>query len=69
MKGQHVKTKFVVKVTVIDPDTNLPVEVEIRKMETGGMIGIDGSWLDQDVGPVFSPYDEGVLLEITDDET
>jgi hypothetical protein len=53
---------------VIDPDTNLEVEVEIRKLESGGMVGIDGSWLEQDVGPVYSPYDKNVVLLIPDDE-
>lgn len=32
-----IGTKFVRTVSVVDPDTNLPVEVEIRKMEPGGM--------------------------------
>ena len=63
-----IKTKYAAHVTVIDPDNGLPVELEIRKMETGGMVGIDGSYLEQDVGPVYSPYDKGVLLEIPDDE-
>lgn len=63
-----IKTKHIQTITVTDPDTNLPVEVEIRKLETGGMVGIDGSYLEQDVGTVYSPYDEGVELEIPDDE-
>jgi hypothetical protein len=63
-----IQTKFVQIVTVIDPDTNLEVEVEIRKLESGGMVGIDGSWLEQDVGPVYSPYDKNVVLLIPDDE-
>ena len=32
------------------------------------MVGIDGSYLEQDVGPVYSPYDKGVKLNIPDDE-
>jgi hypothetical protein len=32
------------------------------------MIGIDASYLEQEVGPVFSPYDEGVEINIPDDE-
>ena len=36
-----VESKFVQKVVVIDPDTNLPVEVEIRKMSSGPIIGLD----------------------------
>lgn len=55
-------------VTVIDPDSNLPVELEVRKLESGGMVGIDGSWLAQDEGPTYSPYDKGVELVIPDDE-
>lgn len=63
-----IKTKFVTIVTVTDPDTNLPVEVEIRKLETGSMVGIDGSWLANDEGDTYSPYDRNVKLDIPDDE-
>jgi hypothetical protein len=60
-----IKSKFIQTIEVIDPDTNLPVEVEIRKLETGGMIGVDGSYLEQEVGPVYSPFDKGIEVEIT----
>jgi hypothetical protein len=63
-----VKTKYVTAVVVKDPDTSLDVELEIRKLEGGGMVGLDGSWLSNDEGPTFSPYDEGVELDISDDE-
>lgn len=63
-----IKTKFVSHITVTDPDSGLPVELEIRKLETGAMVGIDGSYLEQDIGQVCSPYDKGCLLEIKDDE-
>ena len=62
-------TKFVKHITVPDPDTRLPVELEIRKdLVTGAMVGIDGSYLEQDVGPVYDPYTRGEELEIPDDE-
>lgn len=63
-----IKTKYVTTVNVIDPDTKLPVTVEIRKLATGGMVGIDGSWLESDEGPTYSPYDRGIQLHIPDDE-
>lgn len=60
-----MKTKFVKEVIVIDPDTGNEVGVGIYKLETGGgMIGIDSSYLEQDVGPVYSPFDENIELEI-----
>jgi hypothetical protein len=65
---EPITTTFVQTVTVIDPDSKQPVEVEIRKLESGGMVGIDGLWLEQDQGPVYSPYDKGVELVIPDDE-
>lgn len=68
MKEIPIKTKHVCVITVVDPDSNLPVDLEIRKMETGGMVGIDASFLEQDVGDVYSPYDEGFTLDIPDDE-
>lgn len=54
--------------TVIDPDSKLPVEVEIRKcVESGAMVGIDGSYLEQEVDEIRNPYNPG-LLGIPDDE-
>jgi hypothetical protein len=66
-----IKTKHVKTIQVVDPDSGGIVEVEIRKMETGAMVGIDGSFLEQDVGEVYSPYDgydAALQLEIPDDE-
>jgi hypothetical protein len=58
----------VTRVTAIDPDTKLPVEVEIRKcVESGAMVGIDGSYLEHEVDEVRNPYNPG-LLDIPDDE-
>lgn len=62
-----IKSKFVKIISVIDPDSNLPVEIEIRKLETGAMVGIDGSFLEQDVGKVYSPYDKGVEILINEE--
>jgi hypothetical protein len=60
----HVQT-----VTVTDPDNGAPTQVEIRKDKvTGALVGIDGSYLEQDVGPVYDPYNPGVILDIPDDE-
>jgi len=63
-----IKTKFVKSIMVIDPDSKLPVQIEIRKMETGPIVGIDGSWLESDIGNTYSPYDNGIELEISDNE-
>ena len=58
----------VTRVTVTDPDSKLPVEVEIRKcVESGAMVGIDGSFLGQEVDEVRNPYNPG-LLDVPDDE-
>jgi hypothetical protein len=62
-------TKFVQLVTVRDPDSGLDVELEIRKdTVSGAMIGLDGSYLEQDVGPIWDPYNRGEQLAIPDDE-
>lgn len=64
---ETINSKFVQGVTVTDPDTFNEVEVEIRKMETGAMVGLDGSWLEQfDTNP-NSPYDNAVVT-VPDDE-
>lgn len=41
------QAKFVKEITVIDPDSNLPVEISIYKHENGGMFGIDSSYIEQ----------------------
>jgi hypothetical protein len=61
-------TRYVTSVEVVDPDTQAPVTLEIRKTEGGYLVGIDGSYLEQDVGPVYDPCNFGVELEIADDE-
>lgn len=69
MPGKNqIKSKFVQFVTVIDPDSGGEVEIEIRKMESGMMVGIDGSWLAEEENPVYSPYDKDHEIEIPDDE-
>ena len=62
-------TIHIASVTVLGPDTGGQVEVEIRKDQvTGAMVGIDGSYLEQDVGPVRDPYNPNTILVIPDDE-
>lgn len=59
----------VATVTVIDPDTKAPVEVEIRKDKvTGAMVGLDGSWLEQHDDNPCDPYNPGATLLIPDNE-
>jgi len=41
------RAKFVKEVSVIDPDSNAPVEVAIYKHDNGGMFGIDSSYVEQ----------------------
>jgi len=53
--------KLVTTITVIDPDTNLPVDVQIFKEEAGGMVGVDVSFLENTSEPVLSPYGNGEL--------
>jgi hypothetical protein len=61
-------TKHVRTITVRDPDSGGMVEVEIRKcMESGTLVGIDGSFLEDDFAEVNNPYNPGILL-IPDDE-
>lgn len=52
-----VNGKEVDTVTVVDPDSNLPVEVTIIKLETGGMMGVDTSFFNEDL-PIYSCFDE-----------
>lgn len=57
-------------VTVIDPDTNLPVEVEIRKLASGAIVGFDGSYLaqlEEGENPIH-PYHPDAVVVVPSDE-
>ena len=59
----------VTTVTVIDPDTAGPVEVEIRKdLTTGAMVGLDGSFLEQLDADTRDPFNAGAVLIVPDTE-
>jgi hypothetical protein len=52
-----MKAKFIKEVTVIDPDSKLPVDVSIYKEEeSGGMFGVDTSFVvEVDPYSVYTP--------------
>ena len=60
-KSVMINGKLISKFTVIDPDSQAPVEVEIYKLNTGGIVGIDASFLATEE-PVYSPFDKGVEI-------
>lgn len=54
---------YVLHVTVIDPDTQNPVDVTIYKCRnSGAMIGLDSSYMEQDVDLVRDPYNDDTEL-------
>jgi len=69
--------KFVNEITVIDPDSKLPVEMSVFKHENGGMFAMDSSYLEQnfddDGDPVIAdPFNndldemaEGIIFHLT----
>lgn len=59
MKGQLVMT-----VEVTDPDTKLPVNVAIYKLDNGAMVGIDESYIANTDDAIMSPYDNGTELNL-----
>src|SRR5207249_4747791 len=65
-----VMTKCIGTIQVIDPVTGNLVEVELRKLETGGIVGLDGSYLDDlaDDEQPNNPCDDGKII-VPDDET
>ena len=65
---QKITSKHVQGVLVTDPDTGGICEVEIRKLEGGPLVGLDGAFLDQTDDDAFSPYDKGVAIIIPNDE-
>jgi len=66
MARKILNCKAVQTVTVIDPDSNLPVDVVIVKLESGGMMGIDASFLANTEEPVYSCFDKGIRLNVDD---
>ena len=61
-----IKTKYIKTIVVVDPDTGANITLEIRKQDNGPMVGLD--MVGNEDGNYYSPYDEGVLLDIPDDE-
>lgn len=60
--GKSIKGKFVKSIVVTDPDTGGEVHVEIYKLDNGGIVGIDSSFIDSEQ-PVYSPFDKGVEID------
>jgi len=63
------KAKFVTEITVVDPDTNAPVEIAVYKHENGGIFAIDSSYIEQVLNedePVPDVFNEG-MVELTEE--
>lgn len=61
---KKVNVKLITIITVIDPDSKLPVEVSIFKEIDGeGMFGVDTSFLANTEEAVLSPFGNGVIDE------
>ena len=39
--------KFISEISVIDPDTNQPINISVYKHENGGIFAIDSSYIEQ----------------------
>lgn len=63
MATKTTKGTFVKLVMVIDPDTGNEVGVEIYKLEGGGMVGIDSSYVET-LETIYSPFDKGIEVDI-----
>lgn len=60
---------FAGTITVIDPDTQAPVELEIWKDgQSGIMLGVDASYLDQVSRSIANPYNKGRLRAPPDND-
>lgn len=60
--------KYITELTVIDPDTNLPVEISFYKdMESKAIFGIDSSYiLLTDLENIKSPFSASILTIVGD---
>ena len=61
--AKSIKGKFIEKVTIIDSDTGNEVNIDIYKLETGGVIGIDSSFVETEE-MIYSPFDKNVEINI-----
>lgn len=65
-----INGKFVKTIVVEDDDVKdefgkgVPVEISIYKLTTGGMVGIDASFLSNTDEPVYSPYEYGTEINL-----
>lgn len=59
-----IKGKFIQTITVIDPDTGGEVKVDMFKLETGGTVGIDASYIEGTEEPIYSPFDKNRELNL-----
>lgn len=63
--------KFIKEISVTDPDSDMPVEIDIFKHEqSGGIFGVDASFLDQTFGDdekivIFDPLNKGQRVLLT----
>ncbi len=59
-----IKGRFIKTITVTDPDSNAPVEVDLFKLNTGGIVGIDASFISNTDEPIYSPFDKNIQLDL-----
>lgn len=71
MRHRKVKHMTDTSTFVCKVDLSTGESVEIRRLEGGGLVGFDGSFLEQmsDEDVLYSPYDEGVTVEVGSDES
>jgi hypothetical protein len=56
---------FIETITINDPDTNAPVELEVYKDEgSGGIFAIDSSYLEQVENEIPSPFKQLHMLKL-----
>lgn len=67
--SNYPKTKFVAEVKITDPDTGNECYVEIHKDPvSGGMFGVDSTYLDSVTEYVISPFSTSENITILDME-
>jgi hypothetical protein len=60
-----IEARFITQITITDPDSHAPVELEVWKdPSSGGLFGIDASFLDQIEEHVASPFNPDIILHL-----
>ena len=62
-----IEAIYVTEVTVTDPDSKQPVDLEVWKdPQSGGLLAVDASFVERVEGIILSPFNRGTVLHLSE---